>query len=386
MTCILPRPAPQTLWDRIAAMFSANVLGGAPILPNSNEAYVVANDYLAQETFYSISEQQWREQDDRYCCCDNLTTRAAKRGVFPNAASSASGYVIVTGTPGAAISNAMSFTFAGAVYTVDNTQTLPPTLPASGSVTVAVTAAIPGAVGNAINPLSASSVTGLLTNAPAGVNSAVTACGTQFCNGRDAETCEQFRTRYLARQAYKPTGQFAEIVEMIKEWPCVTRVCVRNCDCCVEQYRFELYPMFDGTFANGIAPAQVVADMEEWFFGLTQGLGLGRAPIHTYGRFFVPTAAAVDVTIGGLQCVTSDQLQLVRDRVAGLFSQLCPSATLCLRQIELAVAQVTGDACAIDVVVSSTAAGIMITDCGDIVPDCDVLPIIGAITIPTGAC
>ena len=383
-TCKLIRPAPQTLWDRVSAMFSANVLGGAPIIRNSTEQFVVGNDYLAQETYYSIAEQMWKEADPRNCCCDNLVAMAARRKLYPRPATFAVGYVTLTGTPGSGLSPTMQFQIGGNTYRADTATNIPSVIPSSGSCVVRVVALTPGSAGNSIN----GAVSGSLVTPLSGVSATITPCGAQFCNGREAETCEQFRSRYIARGAYRTRGRFDDLAAAIMQFPCVTRVCLRNCSCCTRQYSFELYAMFDGTFPNGIAPANVIDDLQHWFFGSTQGMGLGEAPAQVYGNFFVPTAAAVDVVVDGLQCLRSDQIQIVRDRIADLFLRHCPSDTLCTRQFELAIAQVTGDACNffVSVTPAAGATGITISDCGDVVPDCDVLPVLGSITIPTQVC
>lgn len=98
MSCNLTRPTPDELFSKIKNNFSANVLGGAEVIPESLEWYVVTNDYAMTEEFYSISEQQWKERDPRYACCDNLVSMAERDGVYPRPATFSQGFVQITGT------------------------------------------------------------------------------------------------------------------------------------------------------------------------------------------------------------------------------------------------------------------------------------------------
>src|SRR5262245_66668595 len=97
MACIITRPDPQILFNRIRDMFSVNVLGGATVVPESNEWYVISNDYAMAEQFYAIADQMWRETNPETACCDNLYKMAAQHGVFPRPAVHAEGYAKLTG-------------------------------------------------------------------------------------------------------------------------------------------------------------------------------------------------------------------------------------------------------------------------------------------------
>src|SRR5690606_4875319 len=90
-------------------------------------------------------------------------------------------------------------------------------------------------------------------------------------------------------------------------------------------------------------------DLQQWFFGTPQAIGAGKAPMGVRGAFYVPTIAAVNVSIVGLECERSDQIQTIKERITTLFAGLCPGATLCLRQFDVVVAQVVGTACTYDV-------------------------------------
>lgn len=385
MTCTIPRPTPKNLFERIKNQFSANVLKGGKVIPESNEWWVVQNDYLAAETFYSIAEQQWKERDARDACCDNLVKMAADRGVYPYPASFARGYVTVTGTPGAALSPNMQFRFGTNYYRANPAMTLPTEIAANGSATVPIIADEPGSSGN---DLGTTGTTGQLLTNLINVDSTATACGTSFCNGRDAETCEEFRTRFLDRSAHRPLARLDWVTELMRDFPCFTRACLRNCDCCDPMPDLQLFVFFDGTFPNGIPPASVVQDMQTWFFGSPQGIGAGKAPIGVRGSLHAAVPATLNVSITGLECSRSDQLQTIKERIAALFAGLCPGTTLCQRQFDVVVAQVVGTACNYNLFleIPDGVTGLTLSDCGDIVAECDVLPVLGTIDIPTGAC
>ena len=99
MTCTIARPDPQALFDHLQNMFSSTVLGGGKVIPESNEWYVVTNDYAMAEQFYAIADQMWRETNPETACCENLYKMAAQHGVFPRPPSHADGYAKLTGIP-----------------------------------------------------------------------------------------------------------------------------------------------------------------------------------------------------------------------------------------------------------------------------------------------
>ena len=92
MSCTIPRPDPQALFDHLRNMFSSTVLGGGKVIPESNEWYVITNDYAAAEQYYAIADQMWRETNPETACCENLYKMAARNGMFPAPASTAQGY------------------------------------------------------------------------------------------------------------------------------------------------------------------------------------------------------------------------------------------------------------------------------------------------------
>src|SRR6187551_3497091 len=167
MTCTIARPDPQELFDHLKNMFSSTVLGGGKVYPESNEWYVVTNDYAAAEQFYAIADQMWRETDPATACCENLYKMAAQHGVFPHPPSHAEGYARLTGTPGVAIPP--SFEVQTDIGTFVSVGTIPLTMPDSGTVVVRIRALTPGVQYNATGNVT----TGELTTPAPGINSEV---------------------------------------------------------------------------------------------------------------------------------------------------------------------------------------------------------------------
>lgn len=377
--CVLKRPSPQALFDTVTQRFSATVLGGAAVIPNSNEWWVVQNDYHGMELFHSIAEQQWRETDPRYACCDNLVAMAALDGIYPRPAKFARGYVRLTGTAGATLPGSITVTANGATYQLDTGVTLPPTMPSGGSLVVRMAAVDAGPSGNG----SGGSSTGQLSTPIAGVDRTVTILGSRFCGGADAETCDAFRARYLNRRSFARRASYQAMIDDILEWPCATRACLRECSCCPDRGRFDFYVFFDGTFDHGIPTQAIVDEMTDWFFGSPQGFGLGVADVGIEGRFYAAKAIPVDVNISNIPCTSDEQMAEIKARTEGLFVGLCPGKEVCRRLVDAVVVQVLGKMCDFDVTmrpVGSTAPF-----CEDFTPQCDELPVAGTIRVSGGS-
>lgn len=380
MTCNITRPNPQDLFNRIKSTFSANVLGGSEIVPESNEWYVVANDYAMHEEFYSLAEQQWRERDPRYACCENLIDMAAKDGVYPYPASGAQGYVKITGTAGAQLSTSIDMVFGSVNFRTVGT--VPSALDDNGEAVVRVQALVPGAGSNDV-----SGITGQLINSLDGVNREVTPYGTRFCGGSKAEECEAFRTRYLARKQYQPRATVEWIKSKIAEWPCVTRVCDRSGSCCTLSDadecggKLEFYALFENSFDCGLAPQCIIDDLNIWLWGERQGYGEGQVDIGLCGEVYTAKAAVIDVVIDGASCGTSAQRDQIKAVIEDIFSRLCPSQELRKRPFDLAIAQILGDEIDFDIEFETEADGASIDPyCGDVEIDCDYMACLGTVT------
>lgn len=393
MSCIISRPDSQTLFNHLKDMFSSDVLGGAPVVPESNEWYATSLNYAMMEEFYAIMEQQVREADPRFACCDNLIAMAARQGVFPNAAAAAQGYVILTGQPGSALPSTIEIIAGGQNYRTVGTV---PARLTTNSVTLRVRAIQPGPAGNSAGAVT----TGMLTTAIDGLDREVTVCGGRFCGGADAETCEAFRSRYIERLTYKPRATAAWIREKLLEWPCATRVCERVGVCCTCADdgtgcagcgdALQYYVMFDDSFPCGIAPDNITADINAWMFGARPGYGQGQVDVGICGSIHTPIAHMVDLNIDIDGCPTPSQQNQIKDDVADLFRTVCPSVPLLAKQVELIVANVMGpdvNVFARFTSVTPNPAEASISQCGDVNPACDYLPCLNSLTFtgPTGA-
>lgn len=348
MSCIIPRPDPKELFDLIKNQFSSTVLGGGKVIPETNEWYVVSNDYAAAEQFFAIADQMWREADPATACCDNLYKMAAQHGVFPRPATHAEGYARLTGIVGSAVPPSFEVQTEKGTYV--SVGTIPLEIPASGSIIVRIRALTPGSDMNAGGEITVGT---LVTPAP-GIDSEVQICGGSFCGGKEAETCEEFRTRYLERLAYQPRATMAWIQQKLLEFPCATRVCVREGACCrcggeCDDWgckncgnMMQFYVMFDGIFPCGIPPQNVVDDITNWLFGEHQGYGEGQVEIGVCGQIFVPKPLPVNMFVDIEGCPTSSQKQIMEDQFRALFLRICPSKDLCAKQFELIIASVLG--------------------------------------------
>lgn len=387
MTCPLPRPTPEELWNQTAARFSANVLGGAPIIPESNEWYVVANDVLAADAFHAIAQAEWRERDPRTACCDNLVDMAGRDGVYPRPALAARGYITISGTPGAALSSNLTVNIGSLSYQVFNPATIPATMPAGGSVTLHFVCTTAGVTGNALQ--SGQPIT--VVSPPAGINGTAVVAGNRFCGGREAETCEEFRTRYLERKRVPADPTFARLRDAALEWPCVRRVFRRGPLCCDLEPACPkplfIHVLMDDTFEHGVAPGNIVDEITEYLYGAPyghtdQGLGLGVAEVSVYGEVKALTAAPVSVVYKGVACLSLALQQEIIARTQALFAAVAPSTEICRNAFLGIVASLAPDLCDFDVAVTTTdPEHITVTTCGDIEPACDVRPYLANLTI-----
>jgi len=378
MACNLQRPTPDALFERVKNMFSTTVLGGANIIPESNEWYAVSLNYAMAEEFYAISEQAWRERDARYACCENLIDEAGKDGIFPRPATFSQGYVKVTGVPGSALASDTQIDIGGAIFVAAGS--VPAVLPSDGEITLRVQAQQPG-------PLSNVQVTstGTIVGAYPGIDPNVTIFG-QLCGGAAAEECEQFRSRYLQRMAYKQRYGLDQIKEEVLNWPCVTRVCVRAGVCCDDTLEdvgkpfrcnseIKLYAMFDDTFPCGLPPQCVVDEITDVIFGVPQAMGAGRAEWGMRGKIYTATAARLSIAVTGLACSSPAQENTIRTRIAEFAARICPSEVLRLEDLRMIAAQVVGttEGFAINFIIPQGTVGASVDSCGNAVPDCDYL-------------
>ena len=392
-TCVIPRPAPQDLFNRVRDMFSANVLGGGKVIPETNEWYVVANDYAMQEQFYAIADQMWRETNPETACCENLYSMAARNGVYPKPAGFAQGYAKLTGTAGAAIPSSLEINTSCGPFV--STGTVPTTLGSDGTAAVGIKAITPGVTCNS----NGSITTGTLVTTAPGINNEVIICGGTLCGGTLPETCEQFRQRYLKRLQYKPRATSAWIQEKLLEFPCATRVCTRegscckctpecnsDCGCTACGDKLQFYVLFDDSFPCGIPPQNIVDAIQVWFFGEHQGYGEGQVEVGVCGQIYAPKPMYVNVIIDIADCVTINQKEQIITDIEDFFGTLCPSQNLLTKQIELIIANIIGAtinaSVRFEMVDCDRTCGYL-SACG-IEVECDYLPCLNEITFTPG--
>jgi uncharacterized phage protein gp47/JayE len=376
MACLLTKPDAQELWSKIEAQFSADVLGGGNIIPESNEWYLVNLDFAVRNEFYSIAEQMWRERDPRYACCDNLIAMAALDGIYPKPAGFSQGYVRLTGTSGTILSQDMQIEINGENYVPAGTSL--GLINSDGFAILRVKAIEAGSNGNA-----SPGATGTILNPPDGINAEVTLYGS-FCGGSPAEDCDTFRVRYIDRIKYKPSANLDWIKQKVAEWPCVTNVCERGSACCeldednnvICPDTFHLYVMMQGTFECGLAPQCVIDEMNAWLNGENPGYGQGQLPFGICGTIDYVQGAYIDIVIDGAACATEAQRTEIQSRIRDFVSNTCPSENLILNQINLIIAQIIGNTSDLSVSIrdysddTHSAEGIRIDTCGDVNVDC----------------
>ncbi len=384
MVCLIARPNPQALFDQYKDTFAANVLGGSPVVPESNEWYVVALNYAMAEEFYAISEQQWRENDPRHACCDNLLKLAAKDGLFPRAANFAQGYAIITGAGGTPLPRRIEIV-ASNDRRYATTATIPAAMPEGGSLVIRVRDNQPGIEGNAAGTITSASLATGIT----GIDSAVQICGSSFSGGSAPEGCEAFRARYIARKQYQPRATQAWAIDQLMSWPGVTRVVPRagNCCNCDDECEgcgckdcggsLDFYVLFDTSFPCGVAPQNVLSEIQTWMFGENNGFGQGQVEIGVCGSIVRPIPFEVDVYLDIVGCPTVSQITTIKEQVADFFTTLAPSTDQRARQIELIVANIVGSnvdvSARFQLVTPDTARGV-VNSCNDLLVTCDSLP------------
>jgi hypothetical protein len=273
-------------------------------------------------------------------------------------------------------------------------------IPNEGSLTVRIRALQPGSEMNSSGTITEGT---LVTPAP-GIDTLVLICGGQICGGAGEETCEQFRKRYLDRLAYQPRATMAWIKQKFLEFPCSTRVCVREGTCCRCTpecpdcktcgcdncgNRMEFYVFFDDIFPCGIPPVHVAQDITNWMFGEHQGYGEGQVEIGVCGKVFVPKPLPVDVLIDIEGCPSVAQKQIIQQYICDLFRRICPSMPFRVKQVELIIASVIGAEINVQVRfeppegVTWAREDVWVTACGDLEPECDVMPCLNEIRFLT---
>jgi len=392
MTACFVRPTTTQLYQSLSALFSANVLGGAPIIPESNEYYLLGNDVAAAELYYSLSAQQWEQTQDETACCDALIANNAPLGLIPKGATFTQLYIQCTGPAFSPVPPNLQCQIGSQTYNLSTaTNANPPTLDNTGQAILLMTSLVPGTQVNfdtnsAITSIAAAvpGITATLTIVPPGWATTVTTQG-NGCGGLDAETCDQFRARVIARKQFTPNADFAYIQEQALNWPCITRVLLRTCQTCCNDGQMELYAFADDSFPYGILPASALPGLNTYIFGSTPGLGTGKAPIGIFGNFFQVFTSTVNLNFFNMSCVSAAQFTQIQNALAALFATFAPGEVICVKLIDAVVIGINPACCNYVLEVTPTDKNITIDCFGDITPLCDILPILGTISYTAAA-
>lgn len=387
MTTCFVRPSISEMYARISAAFTANVLGGAPIIPESIEYFLTGNDLAAMELYYSLSQKQWDQTQDPTACCDALIANNAPFGFVPEGASFTNGYAnIVGGPPNDLIPPTLQIQIGSSTYNLSTaTNSNPANLDSNGNATLLFQSQVPGLQVNldtntSINQLGTiSSVTATILVVPPGWPSNVIPQGL-FCGGNDPESCDAFRARIIARKKFQPVADSARLQREILTWPCVTRVMQRTCGDCCNDGQLQFYAFMDNSFPNGIVPSSALSGLQTFIFGATSGLGQGKAPVGIFGSFFVVAPVTVDIMFYQMTCISPSQFTLIQQLIGQLFATLTPGETVKSKWIDAIIISVNPNCTdyVMQVTISNPLFGSI--DCnGNLAPICDVLPVIGTI-------
>lgn len=394
MACGVTRMDSATLFQWHLDLMSTDVLGGSPIIPESNEWYVASLNFAMHQELLSVIDVEWRERDPRYCCCDNLVKMAALDGVYPRPATPAIGYATITGTAGAALPSSLSMRLGERLY--KTTGTLLSKMPSSGSLTMRVRSY---EVGSSTNLSTGADLSGALTSSTTGVDTAVTFNGGNFTGGQDAETCEQFRLRYLERLAYTPSLRLVNVENLILDLPGVTRVCLVEEGClnaantaCTSSCNANIrgfYVFMDDTFENGIVPECVVDALNTEIFGDNLGYGEGLVDIGVCGQIHVCTAVKVALTVSGVSATSQDKQTALIDAYTEFFTLICASSAITHAALNATAYQIFGSSVSFTVTATSLdTEHCVINDVGDIIPSCGYVPVLSGVSFAntTGSC
>ena len=250
--------------------------------------------------------------------------------------------------------------------------------------------------------------TGTLTTPAPGINARSAICGGQFCGGAEEESCEEFRKRYLERLAYQPRATMAWIKQKFLEFPCATRVCVREGSCCrcdpeciglrLQELRqqHELLRAVRRHVSVRHSAATLVNDITDGCSASIRATAKGRSRSASAARSYAPIPLPVNVFIDIAGCPSTAQKQMIEDHIHALFQRICPSMPLCTKQIELIIAIVIG--AEINASVRFEVVGyeeqvppyprelVYIDDAAALEPECDVLPCLNEVIFTVLTC
>lgn len=340
--CTFPRPSIQELQQDLKTEISTRILGGAPVLPMSNEDILAFIMSGTVNLMHGYVNQALKESNPADMCCDNLVAYAARKGIYLSAATRARGVVVITGTPGAAIPDNIRFVGdESREYKADpTTSTNPVVIGSDGRAVLRVAAAVGGFTYN----LGPGAVLTLSTTIP-DIDSEATVSDSGMRGGASAEDCDTLRKRVLGLEGAGAVSTNLEWFQgMALRWPGVTRVCVDECEGCCDTGRIDMYAFFDGAYLpDGVPPPSVLEEMSEWMFGQNPGRGEGRAPVGSVGSFKTPLPTYLDVVVQCWQgCETGMEDDIKQALVGYALQEYCVGSKVCKKHLESVISQVMG--------------------------------------------
>lgn len=344
LDCTLPRPSIEELQQSAKTEISTRMLGGAPVLPFSNEdilAFVIAG---TTNLMHGYVAQGLKESDPKDMCCDNLVVYAARRGIFLQSAERARGLVTITGTPGTLIPANIRFVGDDSQeYKLDPSYITNPTaISAGGSAVLYIVASGGGTRYN----LNGGAVLTLSTTIP-DINGEAPVSSAGVIGGADDETCEALRARVLETEKMGAVSTNATwFLSQTLRWTGVTRACQDECERCCDQ-GLVLYPFFDGAYEDGVPPVSVLDAMNLWMFGPARTHGEGLAPIGVQGQYRAATptvlTVVVDCVVGCAPNAGESIFAAVNQLIA---EETCVGSKLCIEHLRRAVSTALGtDSC-----------------------------------------
>ncbi len=316
----------QEIKDSVDAEFSTRLLGGNPVLPQSN--FDIMAGFIA---FLQFGNEKFIESvrdgvTPVGSTGSNLESWGSTYGVGRLAASAASGTITLSGTNGSILPAGTVLTRCDSFQYVTNSDA---TI-VGGNASVSVTASTAGSSGNfpAGGVLNVGSVT-------AGINNVALSQG--ISGGSEIECDDNYRVRILsAIRTPCRTGTAEDYDFWVRQYPGVTRVCV------LEQPEgpgtVSVFFMMDDTYPDGVPmPADVTAVSDSLF-----GAG-GLAPLGIVGTAQAPTLLPVDVTLSFTEVVSAQDAQAIQDAISAAFLDFfdCGQSLVCPADIAVAVRTVT---------------------------------------------
>lgn len=326
LNCLLDRPDPSEIAERIKTDISINILGGSPIPPGSNEDVLAYTIGGAIFELWGARDQLWNEINPETMCCDNLVKYAARRGIYPQEATSSCGYVQINGTAGTSIPSNITFTDTnGNLYTASPEETPPSSIPDTGSVNIKIVSVLPGEF----------NVTGTLTTESVitGIDSAAAILGT-LSGGSVEEDCDLLRSRILSSLKSGPVcGTAGWYEEKVLAYPGITRACVGKCcsECCSSS-GITVYAFGDEVWADnyGIPDKTLLDQISEDIFGQYAGAGHGMAPVGVYGSVTCATPSILTIRVSGVSVSGSEIEEAIASAFQDFFNQgFCPGDNFC---------------------------------------------------------